>query len=81
MVSRNDEITPGGPGATAELLDPLRLLWIGGQPAIGHEVFGIMRPLALVKNGLHGLSPRASYAVPASVMYWVSVVGSKPTRS
>ena len=60
MVVRNDEITPRSPGATAEFLDPLRLLGIGGHPAICHEVFGVMRPLALIKNGLHGFPPRAS---------------------
>ena len=52
-ILRRDEITARRLGTVAQAGDPLWLFGAGQNLAIGHEMFRIMVPLAVVKNGLH----------------------------
>jgi hypothetical protein len=81
MIIRHSEFTAGSLCAAAQLLDPLRLFRIGRNTAIRHEVFRIMRPLALIIYRLHACSPRVSNAAPDKVRYWASETATKPMRS
>ena len=85
-VERSFERTACGEGASMKARDALRLFWIGRERTIGHEMLGIMRGLAGVKEGFHCGSfcvwrERAARGAPERVRPVSPRRGAKPRRA
>ena len=76
-----EEGAAGGFGSRAQHLKPLRLLGIGEHRAVGHEVLGVVRALALVDDRFHHSPFRAARPSPSSVSTASPLPASKPSRS
>ncbi len=78
---RRLDTAPCGSGACQQPVDPLGLLWVGQDRAIGHEVTRLVFPLTVVEDGFHIVSLKVSRAAPVRDMFVSSVEAVKPRLS